>query len=184
MQMVEMARQNRGMTEEDIRRLHLTVEHGTVIGKLPDVMAGLKKYGITISAGPPRLLRYPDYLKDYGPAITPFMLPIKTWLDHGIKVVGQNHTYQRVGTKSKLIRRRNTAKGLKRTGSGDRTRTCDLGIMRPSLCQLSYAALLCSRQPWLPLIGAPLTTTRYRKIAAGVKRSSSSTVIQPCWLQS
>jgi len=97
MQMVEMARQNRGMTEQDIRNLRLTVEHGTVIGKLPDVMAGLKKYGITISAGPPRLLRYPDYLQDYGPQITPFMLPVKTWLDQGIKVVGQNHTYQRVG---------------------------------------------------------------------------------------
>ena len=97
MQMVETARNNSRMTEEDIRKLRLTVEHGTVIGKLPDVMEKLKRYGIFISAGPPRLLRYPDYLKDYGPAITPFMLPVKTWLDQGIKVVGQNHTYRNVG---------------------------------------------------------------------------------------
>jgi predicted amidohydrolase YtcJ len=97
MQMVDMAKQNRGMTDQDIRDLRLTVEHGTVIGKLPDVMANLKRLGIIISAGPPRLLRYPDFLADYGPEITGFMLPVKTWLDNGIKVVGQNHTYQRVG---------------------------------------------------------------------------------------
>ena len=29
---------------------------------------------------------------------------------------------------------------VERNGSGARTRTVDLGIMRPSLCQLSYAA--------------------------------------------
>jgi hypothetical protein len=65
MQMVDMAKQNRGMTDQDIRDLRLTVEHGTVIGKLPDVMANLKRLGIIISAGPPRLLRYPDFLADY-----------------------------------------------------------------------------------------------------------------------
>ncbi|HWP85024.1 MAG TPA: amidohydrolase family protein [Terriglobia bacterium] len=97
LKMVDMARANRGMSDDDIKDLRLTVEHGTVIGKLPDVMQQLKRFGVIISAGPPRLLRYPDYLQDYGPQITPFMLPVKTWLDAGIKVVGQNHTYQRVG---------------------------------------------------------------------------------------
>ncbi len=96
-QMIEMAQANVGISDEEIRSRRMTVEHATVLGKRPDLMARLKRFGITISAGPPRLLRYPDYKQDYGAEITQFMLPVKTWLDNGIKVVGQNHTYQRVG---------------------------------------------------------------------------------------
>ena len=90
MKMVEMARVNSNMTVEDIQKMRLTMEHNTVVGKLPDVMAGLKKYGIILSVAPGRIIRYHDYIKDYGPAITPFILPVKTWLDQGIKVVGQD----------------------------------------------------------------------------------------------
>ena len=96
-QLLETGMKNSGMTAEDIRNLRPTVEHATVIGKLPDVIAGLKKYGIIVSAGPPRLLRYPAYREDYGPAIDEFMLPIKTLLDQGVQVVGQNHTYRQIG---------------------------------------------------------------------------------------
>ena len=78
MQMIEMARVNKGWSEQDIRDKRITIEHATVVGKLPDVMAGLKKNGIIISAGTARLLRYPDYLADYGEQMKPFMLPIKT----------------------------------------------------------------------------------------------------------
>ncbi len=97
MQMVEMARQNTGRTVEDIRQLRLTVEHATVLGQVPDVMENLKKFGIIVSAGPPRLLRYPDYLRDYGEQMNPFLLPVKTWINSGIRVVGQNHSYRRIG---------------------------------------------------------------------------------------
>jgi len=97
MQMVDMARENTGRTVEDMRNLRLTVEHATALGQVPDVMENLAKFGIIVSAGPPRLLRYPDYLRDYGEQITPFMLPVKTWLNSGIKVVGQNHSYRRIG---------------------------------------------------------------------------------------
>ncbi|MBI4442392.1 MAG: amidohydrolase family protein [Acidobacteria bacterium] len=90
MRMVEMARVNSGMTVEDIQKLRLTVEHAPVLGQVPDVMANLKKYGIIVSVAPGRIVRYHDYIKDYGPAITPFMLPVKTWLAQGIKVVGQD----------------------------------------------------------------------------------------------
>ena len=97
MQMIEEAMENTGMTAEDIRKLRPTVEHATAISKQPDIIAGLKKYGIMVSAGPPRFLRYPDYLEDYGPAIDPFILPLRTLLDQGVKVVGQNHTYRSIG---------------------------------------------------------------------------------------
>ncbi|MCZ6492048.1 MAG: amidohydrolase family protein [Acidobacteria bacterium] len=97
MQLIEEAMENTGMTAEDIRNLRPTVEHATAISKKPEIIAGLKKYGIIVSAGPPRLLRYPVYREDYGPGIDAFMLPLRTLLDQGVKVVGQNHTYRSVG---------------------------------------------------------------------------------------
>src|SRR5262249_22273922 len=56
-----------------------------------------KKYGIIVSVHPPRLFRYFDYLQDYGPKVEPFMEPVKTWLDNGVKVVGQMERYTNVG---------------------------------------------------------------------------------------
>ena len=96
-QMIESVIESKGLTVQDIRNLRMTMEHAEVMGALPDVMEGLKKYGIYISGGPPRMLREPEYVKDYGPAVRPFMQPVKTWLDYGIRVVGQNHTYRGVG---------------------------------------------------------------------------------------
>ncbi|MBI4443893.1 MAG: amidohydrolase family protein [Acidobacteria bacterium] len=95
--MIDMVRQNTGMTEEDIRKLRPTVEHAEALGKLPDVVAGLKKYGIMVSVGSYTLPRGPDYIKDYGPQIEAFITPVKSLLDQGVKVVGQNHTYQSIG---------------------------------------------------------------------------------------
>jgi len=88
-QMVEQAMKNAGLTVEDIRQRRLTIEHAEALGTPPDVMAKLKEYGIIISAGIPRLVRVNDYVQDYGPGVEKFMLPIKSWLDRGIRVVGQ-----------------------------------------------------------------------------------------------
>jgi len=97
-QMIEMAMKNSGMTVEDIRRLRLTTEHAEALGTPPDVMAKLKEYGIIVSANPPRLRRESVYLEDYGPAVEPFLQPVKTWLDQGINVVGQFEGYEGIGT--------------------------------------------------------------------------------------
>ena len=97
-QMIEMAMNNSGMTVEDIRRLRLTTEHAEALGTPPDVMAKLKEYGIIVSAKPPRLRRESVYLEDYGPAVEPFLQPVKTWLDQGINVVGQFEGYEGIGT--------------------------------------------------------------------------------------
>src|SRR3990170_2736671 len=50
-QLIEMVMKNTGMTVEDVRKLRPTVEHSEAIGILPDVVEGMKKYGITVSAG-------------------------------------------------------------------------------------------------------------------------------------
>ena len=96
-QMVESVMEETGMTVEDIRRLRLTLEHNEALGTKPDVIEGLKKYGIILSVHPNRLFRAPDYIRDYGPAAEQFMQPIKTWLDQGVKVVGQTHRYRNIG---------------------------------------------------------------------------------------
>ncbi len=89
-QMIDIARQNRGWTVEDVRKMRFTVEHAPVIGKQPDVIAGLKKFGIMVSISPGYFADAPDYVKDYGPAVLPFISPVKSLIDAGVRVVGQN----------------------------------------------------------------------------------------------
>ena len=96
-QMVESVIQETGMTVEDIRKLRLTLEHNEALGTKSDVIEGLKKYGIILSVHPSRLFREPDYIRDYGPEAEQFMQPVKTWLDQGVKVVGQTHRYRNIG---------------------------------------------------------------------------------------
>ena len=96
-QMAEDAMRESGRPVEDLRQLRLTVEHAEALGQPPDVMEGLKKYGMIVSVHPPRLFREPDYVRDYGPEVQKFMQPIKSWLDQGVKVVGQMERYRNVG---------------------------------------------------------------------------------------
>ncbi|MBI4442562.1 MAG: amidohydrolase family protein [Acidobacteria bacterium] len=88
--LIERAMANSGQTVEDIRKLHMTMDHTHVVGKLPDVMAGLKKYNIILSAAPGYFAESPSFVKDYGPSVVPFLAPIKTWIDNGIRVVGES----------------------------------------------------------------------------------------------
>ncbi|MBI4444010.1 MAG: amidohydrolase family protein [Acidobacteria bacterium] len=95
--MIELARSNTGATVEDYRKLRMTVEHAPSIGKVPDIIKGLKDYGIIVSIGTGHYLRAPAYLQDYGPKIEPFITPVRSLLANGVKTVGQNHTYRNVG---------------------------------------------------------------------------------------
>lgn len=108
-QMVEAAMKNSGMTVDDVRKLRLTVEHAEALGKVPDVVASFKKYGITVSAGARFLLVAPEYVNDYGPKVEPFLLPVKSLLDQGIKVVGQNEGYRNLGYMMTLMMTRRVA---------------------------------------------------------------------------
>jgi hypothetical protein len=95
--MLEEVKKETGMTSEDIRKLRPTVEHTEAVGLVPDLMAKIKELGIILSPNPSRMTKAPDYIKDYGPAAEKFIMPVKSWLDQGITVVGQFEGYTSMG---------------------------------------------------------------------------------------
>jgi len=88
--MIDRARAASGMSMEDIRNLKMTVEHCNLIGKQPDIIQKLKDYGIILSCGPDYIRDVRAWIADYGPQIEPFILPFRTWIESGVKVVGQH----------------------------------------------------------------------------------------------
>ncbi len=88
--MIDRARADNGMSMEEIRNLNMTSEHCNLVGKQPDIIQGLKDYGITLSCGPSRISEAPGWVADYGPQINDFILPLKTWIESDVKVVGQH----------------------------------------------------------------------------------------------
>ena len=97
LQLVESAMRNASISTEEIRDRRLTIEHAEALGKVPDVVASLHKYGVIVSAGARFLLTAPEYIKDYGPSVEPFLVPVKSLLDQGVSVVGQNEGYRNYG---------------------------------------------------------------------------------------
>jgi predicted amidohydrolase YtcJ len=89
--MIDEARKENGWTMEDVRRLNMTGEHCNLIGKDPEIIKGLKDYGLTLSCGPDIVEESPDWVKDYGPQIEKFILPFNTWIKSGVKLVGQHY---------------------------------------------------------------------------------------------
>ena len=86
-QMLEEAMQEKGFSVEYIRNLRSTIEHNTVLGNVPDVMEGIKKYGIMINCWPVDLGSAAiTTIEDYGEQARSFAMPVKTWLDQGIRV--------------------------------------------------------------------------------------------------
>ena len=85
-QMLEESMQERGYSVEYIRNLRTTLEHNTLLGNVPDVIAGIKKYGIILNCQPPNLGRAEKYFNDYGEGIRPYLMPVKTWIEQGIRV--------------------------------------------------------------------------------------------------
>ena len=93
-QMIEGAREATGMTVEQIRDQHFSLEHCDMIGKQPDIIDLLKKYGFIISCGPDYITDFRDWVKDYGattPNLEDFFLPFNTWIQSGVKLVGQHY---------------------------------------------------------------------------------------------
>ncbi len=86
-QMLEEAMEEKGFSVEYIRSLRTTLEHNTVLGNVPDVMAGIKKYGIRLNPWPVDLgSAVVVTLADYGEQARSFAMPVKTWLEQGIPV--------------------------------------------------------------------------------------------------
>ena len=92
--MVDEAREEAGLTVEQIRDQHFALEHCDLIGKLPDVIDKLVRYGIIISCGPDYVSTFRSWIKDYGPYtdnIEDFFIPFNTWIKSGVNVVGQHY---------------------------------------------------------------------------------------------
>ena len=92
-QMLEEAMEEANLSVEYIRDLRLTLEHNQVLGNVPDVMAGIKKYGIILNAQPTLLPEIPKLIDDYGEELRKFAMPVKTWINQGIRV-----TFEAAGT--------------------------------------------------------------------------------------
>jgi predicted amidohydrolase YtcJ len=94
--MLDNAVKNGWATEEQIRAGMPTVEHCDLIGKSPDIIAGLKKYNIMMSCGPDLLEFNTTWIMDYLPFneaehMRTFMMPYKTWIEQGVNIVGQHY---------------------------------------------------------------------------------------------
>jgi len=74
-----------------VRDMRMTGEHCNLIGQQPDIIQSLKDYGIILSCGPDIVGESPAWVKDYGEQIEPFIIPLKTWIESGVKVVGQHY---------------------------------------------------------------------------------------------
>lgn len=85
-QMLEEARKEGNFSVEYIKNLRTTLEHNMLMGNAPDVMAGIKKYGIIVNVNMSYLEDVPENIKDYGERLTPFAMPVKTWMNQGVRL--------------------------------------------------------------------------------------------------
>ena len=93
LQMLEQAMKEGGYSVEYMKSLRTAVEHNQLLGLLPDVMEGFKKFGIIINVNTGYLREIPHNLRDYGEQIRPFVMPVKSWIDQGLRV-----TFEAQGT--------------------------------------------------------------------------------------
>ena len=92
-QMLEDAMREANLSVEHIRGLRTTMEHNTVLGTPPDVMAKIKEYGIILNVNTPYLDWTSVLINDYGEVLRPYAMPVKTWINEGIRV-----TFEATGT--------------------------------------------------------------------------------------
>ena len=88
LQMVEEARKEGNYSVEYIRNLRMTLEHNGLLGVIPEVMEGIKKYGIILNVRTDHLGDVSENVKDYGDVLITkkFAMPVKTWINEGIRV--------------------------------------------------------------------------------------------------
>jgi len=86
LQMMEEAMKEANYSVEYMRSLRTAVEHNQLLGNLPDVMEGFKKFGIIINVNTGYLREIPHNIEDYGDQLWPFVMPVKTWIDQGLRV--------------------------------------------------------------------------------------------------
>lgn len=85
-QMLEQAMEEGNFSLEYMRGLRTTLEHNILMGAQPDVIAGIKKFGIIINVNMGMLGGVPSSIELYGEELRKFAMPVKTWIDEGIRV--------------------------------------------------------------------------------------------------
>jgi len=85
-QMLDEAMREGGYSLEYMRNLRTTLEHNQLMGNVPDVMAGIKRYGIMVNVNMSYLEDVPENIKDYGEELRSFAMPVKTWMSQGVRV--------------------------------------------------------------------------------------------------
>ncbi len=92
-QMLESAMREANLSVDHIRSLRTTMEHNQLLGTPPDVMAKLKEYNILLNVNMSYLNASAMLIDAYGEQLRSFAMPVKTWLNEGIKV-----TFEAAGT--------------------------------------------------------------------------------------
>ena len=95
-QMVEDAIDNSPQVDKEmVEEMRLGGAHGTVIGKIPEVMDMLKEYNVYVPVNTARAFRAePSAMQErYGEEGLEFIAPVKTLIDEGVKVVGESEHF-------------------------------------------------------------------------------------------
>ena len=85
-QMLDEAMREGGYSLEYMRNLRTTLGHNELMGNIPDVMAGVKRYGIILNVNMAYLEDVAGNILDYGEELRSFAMPVKTWIDQGVRV--------------------------------------------------------------------------------------------------
>jgi len=93
-QYVEEAIATGRISEQEIRDMRMLMAHGTMVGKQPDVIAGLKRYNIIVPFQILRALTDEPPVIDafYGPEGYEFLAPVKSMIDAGVRVAAETHS--------------------------------------------------------------------------------------------
>jgi predicted amidohydrolase YtcJ len=93
-QYVEEAIAQGNVSVEEVREMRILMAHGTMVGKQPDVIAGLKKYNIIMPFQILRALTDEPPVIDtfYGPEGYEFLAPVKSLIDAGVRVAVETHS--------------------------------------------------------------------------------------------
>jgi predicted amidohydrolase YtcJ len=85
-QMLDEAMREGGYSLEYMRNLRTTLGHNELMGNIPDVMAGVKRYGIILNVNMAYLEDVAGNILDYGEELRSFAMPVKTWINQGVRV--------------------------------------------------------------------------------------------------
>ena len=86
---IEQARQEAGLSMDDIRARRIGFAHGGAVGKLPDVIEIMRNYNFYVPIRPSDVAESLIQVKRYGPEGLQFIAPTRTLLEAGVKVVGE-----------------------------------------------------------------------------------------------